>query len=230
MTKVKGLDFNECFKLSKIFEVENVTIRVLHLNNLIQAKKEAGRLKDFDDIEQLTKKKTLYSLDIRLATVADAGLIADLSRKTFIESFAVYNTKENMDKFMNERFTKEALIEEVGKPENIFLLAYLDKEAVGYVRLRDGKTPIELSGMNAIEIARIYTKQETIGKGIGKALMLECLSIAKEKNKALIWLGVWEHNANAIAFYKKFGFEEFGSHIFMLGNDVQTDFLMKRSI
>jgi diamine N-acetyltransferase len=167
---------------------------------------------------------------IRVATKADAALIADISQRTFYDTFAKFNTKENMDKFMTDPFNKKALMAEVGEPGNIFLLAYLDDEAVGYVRMRESENPAELENIDAIEIARIYSEQKTIGKGVGKALMLECISIAKKMNKKLIWLGVWEHNQTAISFYERFGYEKFGSHVFMLGDDVQTDILLKKTI
>ncbi|HLK28475.1 MAG TPA: GNAT family N-acetyltransferase [Puia sp.] len=180
-------------------------------------------------MDQISKSKTSV-VTIRYATAADAEFIAGLSHRTFFDTFSAHNSKENMDKFMSEQFSRQRLMDEVGEPDNIFFLAYLDDEPVGYVKMKDGKTPIELGNESAIEIARIYAEQKTIGKGIGKALMLKCFEIAKEKNKKLIWLGVWELNQTAISFYKKFGFEQFGSHIFMLGDDVQTDFLMKKSV
>lgn len=172
----------------------------------------------------------MSSIIIRLATADDAELIADLSHRTFYDSFARFNTKENMDKFMNLQFPKEALMAEVENGDNIFLIAYLENEPVGYVRLCESNKPPELGNTDAIEIVRIYSEQKTIGKGIGRALMLKCIEIAKEKNKKVIWLGVWENNENALSFYKKFGFEQFGHHIFMLGDDAQTDFLMKKSL
>jgi ribosomal protein S18 acetylase RimI-like enzyme len=172
----------------------------------------------------------LPSIVIRFATTEDAELIADLTQRTFYDSFAKFNTKENMDKFMNVQFPREKLIDEVADKESIFLLAYLDGEPVGYVRLCESVRPPELGDAEAIEIVRIYSEQRTIGKGIGKALMLHCIEIAKKKNKKVIWLGVWEHNENALSFYKKFGFEQFGSHIFLLGDDAQTDFLLRKNI
>ena len=178
----------------------------------------------------LQKNKTLHPVTIRLATIADAEFIADLSRHTFYDSFASQNTKENIDKFMNEQFTEEELIAQVGAPGNIFLMAYLDDEPVGYTRLCESENPPELGNIGAIEIVRIYTEQKTIGKGVGKALMVKCIEIAKEKNKQIIWLGVWEHNNTAISFYKKFGFEQFSSHIFMLGDDPQTDLLLRKNL
>ncbi len=169
-------------------------------------------------------------LNIKMATNADAELIADMSRKTFYETFVSQNTKENMDKFMNESFTKEALMKEVGEPGNIFLLAYDEKEPAGYVRMRENNNPPELGNRNSIEIARIYAATNAIGKGVGKTLMQKCIEIAQEKKKDVLWLGVWEKNNRAIDFYIKWGFEKFSTHIFMLGDDPQTDWLMKKEL
>jgi ribosomal protein S18 acetylase RimI-like enzyme len=167
---------------------------------------------------------------IRLAMQEDAELIADLSRQTFIDTFAPQNTKEDMDLFMNERFTKEALMKEVGVEENIFLLAFINDVVAGYARMRDGEKRMEFADKTTIEIARIYALRHFIGKGTGSALMQKCIDIAKEMNREVIWLGVWEHNKLAIDFYSKWGFEKFGEHLFVLGNDPQTDWLMKKNL
>lgn len=170
---------------------------------------------------------TRATIDIRIATAADAELIASMSRRTFYDSFAADNTKENMDKFMTEKFSMELLMAEVGAPGNIFLLAYVGNEPAGYVRLRENNNPPELEGLSTIEIARIYSEKQTIGKGIGSALMKRSLEIAKELGKQWVWLGVWEHNKRAIDFYTRWGFEKFSDHEFIVGDDVQTDWLMK---
>ena len=167
---------------------------------------------------------------IRIATKADAELIADMSRRTFYDSFATVNSKEDMDKFLNEQFTKEALMKEVETENNIFLLAYDDNEPVGYSRMREDNVPPSLGTDRAIEIARIYAVQTSIRKGVGSALMRRCVEIAREKNYHLVWLGVWEHNRRAIDFYSRWGFEKFAEHNFILGNDVQKDWLMKKQI
>lgn len=168
------------------------------------------------------------SLRIITAEAADAELVANLSRETFYDTFARHNTAEDMDKFMNEQFTKEALMKEVGLPGNIFLLAYDEETPVGYVKMQPGDQYSAFNHQPAIEIARIYATQSAIGKGVGKALMQECISIATGLHKKIIWLGVWEHNERAIAFYTRAGFEKFGTHDFVLGNDVQTDWLMMK--
>jgi diamine N-acetyltransferase len=165
---------------------------------------------------------------IKTATIQDADLIASLSRQTFYDTYARYNSAENMDRFMNELFTHQRLIEEVGAPGNEFLLAYNDNEPVGYARLRKGPNPTGLGDTPAIEIARIYAVQHKIGKGVGSALMQRCIDVAKETGNQVIWLGVWEKNQKALDFYTRWGFEKFGDHTFLLGNDDQTDWLMKK--
>lgn len=170
------------------------------------------------------------SLLIRYATNDDAQLIADISHQTFYETFAAGNSKEDMDKFLNEQFTKGKLMLEVGAPENIFLLAYDNEEIAGYAKLRDSKAPLLLGNSNALEIARIYAMTHLIGKGIGRALMQACIDIAKEKGKEVIWLGVWEKNQRALDFYARWGFEKFDETGFLLGNDLQTDWLMKKVV
>ncbi len=167
---------------------------------------------------------------IRYADSSDARMIADISRTTFFDSFASQNTKENIDKFMSAQFNREALMKEVGAEGNIFLLAFEEEELLGYVRMRESENPVRLGDVDSIEIARIYVTRQSIGKGVGKALMKRCIDIAVEKGKETIWLGVWEHNQRAIEFYTKSGFEKFGEHIFMLGDDPQTDWLMKKGL
>jgi ribosomal protein S18 acetylase RimI-like enzyme len=170
------------------------------------------------------------TITIRRATVADAELIADLSRTTFYDAFAKDNTKENMDHFMNTVFTREALMQQVLNNDGIFLLAFDADDAVGYVRMREKNEEQIMEGTNAIEIARIYAVQQAVGKGVGPALMQACIDLAKELKKPVIWLGVWEKNPRAIAFYQKWGFEKFGEHVFPIGDDPQTDWLMKKAL
>ena len=173
----------------------------------------------------------MNNISIREATRSDAELIADFSRETFYNAFAAYNTKANMEKFMNEVFTRERLMAEPGMPGEIFLLAFNGDQPAGYVRMREKNVPEEPLGTdNIIEIARIYTASHEIGKGIGSLLLKECLSVARQKQRQYIWLGVWEHNDKAIRFYERHGFKRFGEHIFMLGDDVQTDWLMFREV
>ncbi len=196
------------------------------------------------------------SIQISIAGAADASLIASISRRTFYDTFAPYNTAENMEQFLGVQFTREQLMEEVGAERNTFLLAWLDESPfekrtregaadtrsdgfvrevgvvpAGYARLYDGQElPRELAGTSAIEISRIYCEQEWIGKGVGKALMEACLDAGRRKGKEWIWLCVWEHNLRAIKFYEKIGFERFGQVVFILGQDLQNDWCMKKKL
>jgi len=170
----------------------------------------------------------LSSIHIRFATINDAELIAETSRQAFFDTFSPFNTKENMDKFLDKQFTKESLIKEAGRGENIFLLAYIEDELAGYALMRESANPKELGNKSSIEIVRFYAIKNSIGKGIGKALMEKCIDIAVEKNKEIIWLCVWSKNQRAIDFYTKKGFEKFGEHVFILGDDLQDDWKMKK--
>ena len=165
------------------------------------------------------------NISIRPATTADAALIASLSRQTFSETFAAQNTVADMEKFLAEQFTHEALMQEVGAAGNYFLLAYADDEPVGYARLRERETFPE-----RMEIARLYATAAMVGKGVGKALMQACINLAREQGKQTVWLGVWEKNVRAINFYTAWGFEKVGEHDFVLGTDVQRDWIMQKGL
>jgi len=169
-------------------------------------------------------------IQIKIAGVEDAPLVVELSRRTFYETFAQYNTEENMRIFMEEQFPKEKQLAEVGARGRIFLLAYDNDEPVGYASLREAEPPQELAPDKAIEIVQLYSEQKMIGKGVGAALMEACLDMARRQGKDWVWLGVWEHNHRAITFYQKWGFERFGEHVFFVGLDAQTDWWMKKKL
>jgi ribosomal protein S18 acetylase RimI-like enzyme len=169
-------------------------------------------------------------LSLRRAENADAILIADLSRQTFQETFSADNTPENMHKFLGEQFTRGKLILEVGDPQLQFFLAFEGAEPAGYVKLRDGKRPLSLGKTDALEIARLYAVKSMVGKGVGRLLMQKSLDVASEMGKEVVWLGVWERNQRAIDFYHRWGFKKFDEQDFLLGNDVQRDWLMKKGL
>lgn len=170
------------------------------------------------------------NLSVRYATIDDAELIADISRKTFYETFAPLNSSANMEIFMKVQFTRGRLMMEVGQPGHTFLLAYNNKEVAGYAKLRDTKYPPKLDSNNALEIARLYAMPHMIGKGVGKLLMEKSLEIASDAMKDAVWLGVWKQNKKAIDFYSSWGFEIFNECDFILGNEVQKDWLMRKKL
>ena len=167
---------------------------------------------------------------IRFAGADDADLVAEISRRTFYDTFAAQNSKENMDIHMAQYYATEKIRAELSDPSNIFLLAYDGDRLAGYAKMSEHTKEESKDLENPIEIERIYSVKEMIGKGVGKKLMEECLSIAGKKNKEEIWLGVWESNHRAIEFYTRWGFEKFGEHNFPVGDDPQKDWLLKRSV
>ncbi len=170
------------------------------------------------------------SLRIRYATAKDATLIADISRQTFYETFSGQNSREDMDIFLGTQFTKGRLMLEVATKGKTFLIAEDNGIVAGYAKLNDQREPANIGSKNCLEIARLYAVKFMIGKGVGSFLMNEILSIAVQQEKDTLWLGVWKENSKAIAFYKKWGFQVFDECDFVLGNDLQKDWLMKKKL
>jgi diamine N-acetyltransferase len=167
---------------------------------------------------------------IRFADKNDTGLIVEISRKTFYESFAAQNTPENMEMHMAQYYSPENIAAELIDPANIFLLAYDGDQPVGYAKMNEHAKAESKDLEDPIEIERIYSIREMLGKGVGKKLMEKCMAIANERGKKTVWLGVWESNYRAVEFYTRWGFEKFGNHNFPVGLDPQTDWLMKKTI
>jgi diamine N-acetyltransferase len=132
-----------------------------------------------------------------------------------------------MDHYLQTNLTVAKLSAEINDPNSTFYFATSDQKIVGYLKINSGDAQTESILNNSLEIERIYVLKEFQRLKIGQILFDKAIDIAKKKEKDLVWLGVWEHNTRAIQFYKKNGLVQFGSHIFKLGNDEQTDLLMK---
>ena len=167
---------------------------------------------------------------IRKAGLDDATLIQKFGIKTFRDSFKALNTPENMKLYLEKSFSLEKIHEELSDPDTEFLLAFTDQHIAGYAKVISNKNNNSLKEKPGLELERIYVAQQYIGHQVGKVLLEKCFQVAKEKKTKVVWLGVWEHNPRAIAFYRKWGFEKFGEHVFMLGNDEQKDWLMKKTL
>lgn len=172
----------------------------------------------------------MHPLVIRKAKHTDVAVLAHLGWQTFFDTFRHDNTPGDMEIFLRDHFNKSVIQNELNDPVNSFFIAYLGTEEVGYLKLSESEGPGELEGKETLEISRLYAIKEKIGSGVGSALMNRSIEIAKERNKEVLWLGVWEYNQRAIGFYRRFGFEKFGEHVFMLGNDKQNDWLLKKTI
>jgi len=172
----------------------------------------------------------LHTYTVRPATLADATLLRELGMSTFHETFAPYNTAEDMALYLAQNFSPEQVVHDIEEPGSIFLLVYDGPIPAGYTKIRSSGIPEGLIASNPLEIERIYVARPYLGKPVGKVLMEACLHRAAQHDHDVIWLGVWEENPRAIAFYKKWGFETFGAHPFLLGTDLQNDLLMQRKI
>lgn len=153
--------------------------------------------------------------------------LQEIGRKTFSETFSGANTPENMSKYLDEGFSVEKLTSELNDKNSEFYFAMLDNDVIGYLKLNFGQSQTEIKDHNSVEIERIYVLKEFHGKNVGQILYEKALHIARQKQADFAWLGVWEHNPRAINFYKKNGFAEFDKHVFKLGDDEQTDIMMK---
>jgi diamine N-acetyltransferase len=169
-------------------------------------------------------------LEIKVGTIDDAQIISTISKQTFYEAFHLQNTKADMDLFLAKNFNIIDTQNELNNDKNTFYLVYQNSELCAYAKVVDVNNPEEMPNMNTLRISRIYVLGKFIGKGIGKILMQTCLEKAQSLKKKHVWLGVWEQNENAISFYKRFGFEQFGTEIFVLGTDTQIDLLMQKAI
>jgi ribosomal protein S18 acetylase RimI-like enzyme len=164
---------------------------------------------------------------INTISLSEVIQLQSLSRQTFSETFSSSNSKENMDKYLNENLSIEKLSEEL-KDESSHFFFIKDKERnIGYLKLNMGPSQTELKDETALEIERIYVIQEYQGKKVGQQLYEKAIQVAKEKKAQYVWLGVWEENHKAIQFYQKNGFEVFDKHVFKLGNEEQTDLMMR---
>ncbi len=169
-------------------------------------------------------------ITIRPATTADDHLLSELGRRLFSAAFAADNTQENMHRYLKASFSPQIQAAELADPDSKFLIAEVTGQTAGYARLHWGVLPPFLSAEKPIELARIYADRPWIGRGVGPALMAACLQEAARTGCDLIWLGVWQRNPRAIAFYRKWGFEIAGTQRFLLGDDLQTDWVMVRRV
>ena len=184
--------------------------------------------------EEKTKAQKLNKMNqqIRKATIEDAEVLAKVSWESFHSAFAEHpaNHPDDLKSYMDEAFSLETIKKELLDNDSTFFVAEIENKVAGYAKLKQNSREEGVSGENPIELVRLYSLHEFIGKGIGKTLILKCLEFAKESGHDIIWLGVWELNYNAQKFYTKFGFEKCGEHIFQLGSDPQTDWLMERKV
>lgn len=169
-------------------------------------------------------------LAIRRANREDAGLLAELGARTFAETFAIDNSPEDMAAYLAASFNLTQQLAELADPAATFLIAEVGGVAAGYAKLRAGDPLEGVEGANPVELVRLYVLREWLGRGVGQALMRACIDLARQAGHRTIWLGVWERNGRAQAFYRKWNFRVVGEHVFQLGSDSQRDILLERAV
>ena len=167
---------------------------------------------------------------IRTAVPADALRLSQLAESTFRETFAAANTVDDMALHCAASYGEGIQSAEIAHPMMATLLAERERQLVGFAQLRWGSAPACVTGASPGEVQRIYVASEWHGKGIAQSLMHACLEALRQRGSDVVWLAVWERNPRAIAFYRKIGFVECGSHTFPVGNDPQRDIVMAREL
>ena len=175
---------------------------------------------------------------VRPATIADAPGLSRLGATTFRETFEIENTPEDMARYLAEAFSPDRQAAEITDPAGTVLLAERrgtsgdadDAELVGYVHLVSGPAPAAVQGPAPLELKRLYVARAWHGQGVAQALMDAALDAARARGAQTMWLGVWERNPRAAAFYRKYGFTRVGEHTFVLGADAQTDWVLARPL
>ena len=168
---------------------------------------------------------------IRPAAPADAPALAALGERTFRDTFAADNTPEDLAAHLAATYGPARQAEELADPRRTTLVAATDAgELIAFAQLLAGAAPPCVAGPAPIELLRFYVDRGWHGRGVAQALMAATLEAAAARGAETIWLGVWERNPRAIAFYRKWGFEDVGSHDFMLGSDRQTDRILVRPV
>lgn len=174
-------------------------------------------------------------LSLRRARVADAALLAELGARTFMDSYFEQNDPDDMRAYVAANFTKEVFEKDLSDPRTTYFLGTVSdmkgsSEPAAYAKLHAGEAPSCIAGDKPIELARFYVVKALHGKGAAAVLMNTCLIEAKRLGAKTIWLGVWEKNLRALAFYAKHGFADAGTHEFVLGKDVQLDRVLARAV
>ncbi len=171
----------------------------------------------------------IMDITIKPCKTEDLDALRKLSRETFFDAFVSYNTKENMDRYLDEAYHPEKLLRELLSPGSWFYFLYSGNDLAGYLKLNEAPSQTDINDDESLEIERIYIHKNYQGKGFGRYLMNTAEEKAQEKNKQYIWLGVWEKNESALGFYRTMGFIPFKTHAFRLGDELQTDILMKKT-
>lgn len=169
-------------------------------------------------------------MTIRSATPADAPVLADLARRTFYDTFASTNDANDMALHLQSAYGADQQTREINNRDITTLIVEQDGAAIAYAQVRGDHIPECVKGPRPLELWRFYVDASWHGRGVAQSLMERVKDVARERGAKTLWLGVWERNDRARAFYAKCGFIDVGEHIFLFGTDPQTDRVMVTSL
>ena len=170
------------------------------------------------------------TINIKRCTREDLHTLQEISYETFNDTFKNQNSPENMKAYLDRAFNLKQLEKELSNISSEFFFVYFNNEVAGYLKVNTNDAQSEEMSDESLEIERIYIKNKFQKLGLGKYLLKKAMEIAKVRNKKKIWLGVWEKNENAIAFYHKLGFVQTGAHSFYMGDEEQIDLIMTKTL
>lgn len=170
------------------------------------------------------------TINIKKCNVKDLRKLQEISYETFYETFKHQNTPENMNAYLEKAFNLKQLEKELSTISSQFYFVSFNDEVAGYLKVNTKDAQSEKMGDESLEIERVYIRSKFQKHGLGKYLINKAIEIARKENKRAIWLGVWEKNENAIAFYKNMGFVQTGAHSFYMGDEEQTDLIMTKTL
>ncbi len=160
---------------------------------------------------------------IRRGIPSDAAALAEFAARTFADAFAADNRPEDMEAHLAKAYGVPQQVQELADPNILSLLAFQDESLIAYAQVRRNVPPACVTQAQAVELQRFYVDRSAHGSGIAATLMSAVREAALDLGGRCLWLGVWERNRRAIAFYSKVGFTDVGSHDFYVGSDRQTD-------
>jgi len=170
------------------------------------------------------------TIEIRKCTLEDLSTLQKMSIETFRDTFEDHNTAEDLQNYLERAYNTEQLRTELLNTDSAFYFIYYNNELTGYLKININEAQTESNGADFLEVEKIYIRTDFKGKGIGTALIQKATELASKYRKNKIWLGVWEQNFAAIAFYERLGFVQTSNHTFFMGDKEQTDFIMTKEL
>ena len=170
------------------------------------------------------------SLKYQKCNASHLDIVVKIAKETFVAAFEKDNDPDDFDDYVEKAFHPERIMQELQHKDSQFFLVHDSEELVGYFKINVGAAQTDVHDPVALEIERIYVLGAHQGKKIGNRILQKIIGLTREMAKHYIWLGVWEKNPGAIRFYQRHGFEKFGEHAYYIGQDKQTDWLLRLDV